>query len=167
MIAEQINQFSLSYVEFNRVRDKVSLFGALSDEQLEKVIPLLKTVSVDEGDIVFNQGQLPCNVYIVLSGEVIMRVSRDDGSCGKMIYNVGDCFGETAVIGIQSQLGEARAMKDSILMVLSRSSLLDIANTDSEIFGILMMNVAREVSRRLHGFVTTQPGNEYYSMMRA
>ncbi len=167
MIAEKVNQVSLNFAEYNRVRDKVSLFGALSDEQLDRVIPLLKIKSVDDGHIIFNQGQLPCNVYILLSGEVIMRVTRDDGSCGKMIYKVGDCFGETAVIGIQSQLGEARASKDARVMVLSRSNLLDIANSDSEIFGILMMNIAREVSRRLHGVVATSPESDSYFMLRA
>lgn len=162
MIAEKFDQFSLGCLEATEVREKISLFGALSDAQLHSILPRLKIVDKKAGDIIFQQGQLPCNVYIVLRGEVLMRVTRDDGSIANVEYALGDCFGETAVIGIQSQLGEARALSDTALMVLSRSDLLDIANHDSEIFGILMMNIAREVSRRLHAAITTLPGSERY-----
>jgi len=39
---------------------------------------------------------------------------------------------------------------DTKLIVLSRQTLLSIFNLDKEIFGILILNIAREACRRLH-----------------
>eukprot|EP01026_Neomeris_dumetosa_P084721 TRINITY_DN99696_c0_g3_i2.p2 TRINITY_DN99696_c0_g3~~TRINITY_DN99696_c0_g3_i2.p2 ORF type:complete len:132 (+),score=3.61 TRINITY_DN99696_c0_g3_i2:221-616(+) len=126
MLAEQVDQSSLNTVDFDQIRDKISLFGGLTDRQLDLILPYLKVVSIEEDETVFKQGQLPCNVYIVLSGEVCLDVRRQDGSQGSMRYVAGDCFGETAVIGIQPQLGRAKATQDTRLLVLSRTCLLDM-----------------------------------------
>jgi len=167
MLAEKVEQTAVSHADFQRIRERISLFGGLSDHQMDVLLPKLKEIFAREGDTVFRQEQLPCNVYIVLSGEVLLEVAREDGSCCTMTYLPGDCFGETAVIGIQPQLGLAKAEKDSQLLVLSRSCLMDLLSVDKELFGILMMNVAREVSRRLHAFVSSDSSQTEYAIVRA
>jgi CRP-like cAMP-binding protein len=54
------------------------------------------------------------------------------------------------VIGIQPHRGTAIAMTDTDLIVLSRNTLLSIYESDKELFSILILNIAREVCRRLH-----------------
>ncbi len=167
MLAEQVDRSSVSRVDFDQVREKMSLFGGLSDRQVDLITPYLKVLSLTKDEVVFRQGQLPCNVYIVLSGSVCLEAERVDGSFRTMHYQAGDCFGETAVIGIQPQLGRALAREDSQVLVLSRTCLLHMANIDQELFGILMMNIAREVSRRLHCVVSTPAAQNDYPIMRA
>lgn len=133
------------------LEDKASLLGGLNRQQLRSLFGVMKKDQFQRGDIIFAQGQLPCNIYIVVSGEVQLSVLTASESCVAQKYSVGDCFGESAVIGIQPQIGEARAKSDVSALVLSRQGLLSLMESDAELFAILMMNVAREASRRLHG----------------
>jgi hypothetical protein len=54
------------------------------------------------------------------------------------------------VIGIQPHQGAAIAVIDTQLIVLSRKSLMSIYASDKELFSILILNIAREVCRRLY-----------------
>lgn len=54
-------------------------------------------------------------------------------------------------MGLQPHGATAIAMGKTELIVLSRSALLSIYESDLELFSILILNIAREVARRLHG----------------
>ena len=151
MLAESsLDPGDLYGVNFEQIQDKISLFGGLNSRQLDLILPYLTTAELYEGDTVFRQGQLPCNVYIVINGQIGLRIRRDDNTEYRLTLGVGDSFGETSVIGIQPQIGCAEVEKHTRLLVLSRACLFELARYDQEVFGILIMNVAREVSRRLH-----------------
>lgn len=171
MLAEQIDSQGIKSSPMipglDQVREKISLFGGVSDAQMALLQPYLKVDAVNAGGTVFEQGQLPCNVYVVLSGEINLQITREDNTLAKMSYMPGDCFGETAVIGIQPQLGQASAKCDAQVLVMSRTCLLDLAGIDVGLFGLLMMNIAREVSRRLHTIATTSATESEYPILRA
>lgn len=158
MLAEKVENVSSHPIAFERVREKISLFGGLSERQLDLILPYLKFASFSKGNYIFKQGQLPSSVFIVLSGKVNLQIRREDESYVTMSYAAGDCFGETSVIGIQPQLGSALVVDDAEVVVLSRSCLLDVVAYDQEMFGILMMNIAREVSRRFHSSLAFPEG---------
>lgn len=152
---------------FHSIREKISVLGGLNDKQIAKLYPFFSKHSLTAGEVIFGQGQLPTNVYIVLHGKVEMEIKCEDGSVKKVFYKEGDCFGETAVIGIQPQIGRAQARTQVELLVLSRSNLLDIVNQDTELFAMLMMNLAREVSRRLHTALVMPSNAHVVSALRA
>jgi len=168
MLAEQVDQSSWDVqVDIDQVLDKISLFGGLSSQQLKAILPHTKRLNAEEGEVIFQQGHLPCNVYVVLKGKIRMDLRRDDNSLASINYIAGDCFGESAVVGIQPQLGTTIVVEDCELLVISRTCLMDIVNTNKELFGMLMMNVAREVSRRLHAVVTSPLSDSEYHIVRA
>lgn len=167
MLAEKVENATTHPIAFDQVREKISLFGGLSDRQLDLLLPYLKFLTFSAGDCVFKQGQLPSSVYIVMRGNVCLNVRRDDGSMCSIDYVEGDCFGETSVIGIQPQLGSAIAKEDTEVAVLSRSCLLDVVKYDPAMFASLMMNVAREVSRRFHTALLAPQASDVLPVMRA
>jgi CRP-like cAMP-binding protein len=65
-------------------------------------------------------------------------------------FKEGDCFGETSVIGILAHSSNALIVRPTELIVLEPCKLLNIFETDKELFGLLLLNIARETSRRLH-----------------
>ena len=66
------------------------------------------------------------------------------------MFQEGHCFGEASVIGIQRHQGTVIATIDTELIVLSREALMSIYDSDKELFSILILNIAREVCRRLY-----------------
>ena len=52
-------------------------------------------------------------------------------------------------MAMQRHTSTAIALEDSEVMALSRQSLLQLRHEDIELFVLLMMNIARELARRL------------------
>jgi len=132
------------------ILNKISLFGGLSDKQLYALFQLLQLVSYKSGEYVFKQGDQPSHIYIIIRG-TIKIIAEEEGTPLELItFSEGQSFGETAVIGVQPQSASALAIEDTDLIVLSRETLLSLSESDPEVFGTLILNIAREACRRLH-----------------
>ena len=150
-MADDKNYFPLPDIEdVLPVLDKISILAGFSDKQLYSVFRLLEKVSYKRGEIIFEQGQEPSHIYIIQTGKIKLFVSKDGTPFELIEFGQGHCFGEASVIGIQPHAATAVAVEDTELIVLSRTTLLSIYKTDLEIFSILILNIAREVCRRLH-----------------
>jgi len=133
------------------VLNKISILAGLSDKQLYDLFRLLEKVSYNSGEIIFEQGTEPSHIYIIQSGKIKLFVSQHDTPFELIEFDQGHCFGEASVIGIQPHGATAIAAEDAELIVLSRNALLSIYEKDKEMFSIIILNIAREVCRRLHG----------------
>ncbi|MFL0810321.1 MAG: cyclic nucleotide-binding domain-containing protein [Agarilytica sp.] len=151
----------------NGVREKISLFGGLTEREVSVVLPYLELTGFEKGECVFEQGALPTSVFIVLNGEVQLQTIKSNGGKAHVNFLPGDCFGESSVIGIQPQMGSAVAIKNTTVLELKSESLMVLAEADKEIFSVLMMNIAREVSRRLHSFFTCPDDCQELPVQRA
>ncbi|MBU1862343.1 MAG: cyclic nucleotide-binding domain-containing protein [Candidatus Omnitrophica bacterium] len=129
--------------------NKISLFGGLTPGHLALLFPLLQSVSYKAGEIIFKQGEEPTHIYIVRSGEVKIIVNIDTRPLGIVTFSEGQCFGETSAIGIQPHSASAVAVVDTELIVLTTEALLSMFEHAKDLFGLLMLNLAREACRRL------------------
>lgn len=130
--------------------NKIAIFAGLTEKQLYTIFRLLTKADYKKGELVFEQGDSPTHIHIVRSGKIKLVVFKDDTPLELAEFSQGDCFGEASVIGIQPHEGSTVASEDSQLIVLSRKALLSIYDTDKELFGILILNIAREIARRLY-----------------
>jgi len=139
----------LKVEEILPILSRISIFGALDDQQLYAVFHLLEVEIYKKGDIVFEQGESPTHIRIVKKG--IIRIVENLREMPLELYefDVGDCFGETAVIGILPHTASAVALEDSELLVFPREKLFGLYETDPKLFGLLILNIAREACRRL------------------
>ena len=136
--------------EVTSILNKIAIFGGLNQTQLAEVFKRLEVVRYEEGEFIYEQGNAPSHIYIIKKGEVKIMVDAEETSLELASFGVGDCFGETSVIGIQSHSTNALASASTELIVLERSALLKIFEEDKELFGMLILNIARETARRLH-----------------
>ncbi len=167
MYAQLLEHDVISRSEIGPVWDRISLFGGLNDQQINTLLPRLNKITAAAGKEIFAQGQLPCNIYIVIDGRINMDIEREDGTRCEVEYLPGDCFGETAGLGSQPHLGRAVAATSANLLVISRSSLMELVQQDNELFALLVFNIAREVSRRLHAIATSPRTCQDYTILRA
>ncbi len=131
------------------ILSKISIFGGLNDTQLYKIFRLLQRVSYKNLDYVFRQGDAPTHIYIIIKGNVRMLHEIEGNNYQLFEFGPGNCIGEDSVIGIQPHTLSAVAIGDVDLAVIPKKSLLDLYKTDSDIFTLLILNIARELSRRL------------------
>lgn len=131
------------------ILSKISIFGGFNDTQLYKVFRKLEKASYRDLECVFKQGSAPTYIYIILRGRVRMIQEVEGINYQLFEFGVGNCIGEDSVIGIQPHTLSAIAIGDVELAVISKKALLDFYETDRDLFTLLILNIAREISRRL------------------
>jgi CRP-like cAMP-binding protein len=133
----------------NAILSQISIWGGLTDEQQQKIYRHLEIGTFRKGEFVFRKGDQPTYIYIVKSGKIDLQTSDHDVSIRKETVKTGGSFGVAALMAMQPHMVTAIAAEDSEIMVLSRQALLGLRHEDIELFALLMMNVAREIARRL------------------
>lgn len=128
---------------------KISIWGGLTDDQQEKIFRQLEVGFFTKGEYIFRTGDQPTHIYIVKSGKVDLIASNQEVTIQKEVVTTGGSFGIAALMAMQPHMVTAIAAEDSEIMVLSRQAILGIRYEDIELFALLMMNIAREIARRL------------------
>jgi CRP-like cAMP-binding protein len=131
------------------ILSKISIFGGANDLQLQSILHRLETGRVTQGEYVFKKGDDPFYIYIVKSGKLELLLSDGDLVIEVHELAVGECFGEVSIMSMQKHTATVVAREDSEVMVLSRRALIGLRHEDIELFALLMMNIARELARRL------------------
>ncbi len=130
-----------------------ALFGGLTDEQLEFVVPLLEEVSFEEGEFVVREGEPGSRLFFICEGrvEVVKQVSAANGGGLRRlaVLRTGDTFGEMELIDIQPRSASVRALEPVGALALSNRDMYRLSKTDLMTFTMITMNIAREISRRL------------------
>jgi CRP/FNR family cyclic AMP-dependent transcriptional regulator len=131
------------------ILSRISVWGGLTDEQQEIIYRRLEVATFEKGEYIFRKGEQPSHIYIVKSGKIDLLTSDQDVSVQKETVETGGCFGVAALMAMQTHMVTAIAAEDAEVMVLSRQALLGLRYEDIELFALLMMNIAREIARRL------------------
>lgn len=139
----------ISYLEINTMKlvlSKIAIFGGFDDDQLYKIFSVLEEARYSRGEFIFKEGEAPNHIYLILKG----RVRFERGVHRVFEFQEGDCMGEEFVIGLQPYSLSALAVEDVELAIISKKALLEFYETDMELFGHLMINISREISRKLN-----------------
>lgn len=149
MNGEKYRQPLLEVESILPILNRIAIFGGLDDTQLYTVFHLLETEHYNKGEFIFRKGESPSHIMIIRSGRVHIVEEVNGIHVELFEFNTGDCFGETSVIAIQPHSVDALAMDNAELLILPRQRLFALYDEDPRLFGMLMMNIAREACRRL------------------
>lgn len=137
-------------VSLDLLRSK-ALFGGLDDQRLKKIISLLKTERFSKGASIIKEKEIGDKMYLITKGSVeVLKYSKEKGR-DELITNLseGDSFGEMELVDIQPRTATVRALTDLEAVSFSNHDLLKLSQEDLEAFSIVLMNIARIISRRL------------------
>lgn len=130
-----------------------ALFGGLTDEEIELIIPLLEEEHYSEGDFIIREGDDGDRLHFIVSGsvEVIKSVNRDNKTSHRQlaVFGPGDTFGEMELIDIQRRSASVRALEDVSELTLSNKNMYKLYHLNLKTYTMIIMNIAREISRRL------------------
>ncbi|MDP2342840.1 MAG: cyclic nucleotide-binding domain-containing protein [Deltaproteobacteria bacterium] len=129
------------------------LFGGVPAEALQRFAERAEVVDVDAGTVIFTEGDPARSLYVLQSGalEVVKRCTSPthDGECHLAPIKPGECFGEMSFIDMQPRSATVRATEPSTLWVWTYTSIHERYRSDQKCGMLLVMNIARELSRRL------------------
>lgn len=122
-----------------------SLFGGLLTEQVNSIMPLLCYAAYDTGTVIITEGAKNDSIFFLLAGRV--EVSKS----GHVLVELpeGQVFGEMELLDIMPSAATIRTLEPVQVAILSNAALHCLYHQDRTIFSIIMMNLARDLSRRL------------------
>ena len=128
-----------------------ALFGGLDKEQLIHIVSFLKDEKFRKDCIIIKEGQTGDRMYLIIEGKVqVLKYSRQNNKDEKIIVlGKGDSFGEMELIDIQPRVGTVKALTNVETVSFSNSDLLNISRKDLKVFSIIILNIARIISRKL------------------
>ena len=102
------------------------------------------------GEIAFREGDPGREMFVLLSGELeVLKKSRRGRDTRVAILGPSDCFGEMSVIDLQPRSATLRALAPTRLLRVSAEDLDLLYRTDLKSYALLVLNIARDLSRRL------------------
>ncbi|MGD2151090.1 MAG: 6-phosphofructokinase [Desulfobacterales bacterium] len=101
--------------------NELPLFKSLSLEEIRCLLPILKKYHYEAGEIVFKDGDVGDNAYIVVQG----RLSLDRMGRIIKIFSKGDIFGEIVLLDKKPRTGTVKVIDKSALLQLNSLDLED------------------------------------------
>ena len=120
-----------------RIRDALAdsdVFGALTDEELDRLIAYGNTATHARGKMILQKGDPGDSLMVVLSGRVKISTMSIDGRESVLNFvEPGRSFGEIAIFDGKPRSADATAMEPSELFVLRRSDLIGFIERQPEV----------------------------------
>jgi CRP-like cAMP-binding protein len=122
-----------------------SLFGGLSDAQLGLLIARLAVEDVAAGTAIIREGERGDRLWCIAQGEV--EVQRHGTTIARL--GPGATIGEMELIDLQPRSATVTALTPCRLYGLALRDILALQREDLSAFTVVVMNLARDLSRRL------------------
>lgn len=124
-------------------------FGGLCDDSLDRLTSMLTEKFLPAGEEVFHEGDTGRSMYVIESGQVLMK--RRASSCEVKLVRLhrGDFFGETTLIEMQPRPWTAVVVEDARLFELTGANLYRLYKEDIKAYVLVLQNINREMGRRL------------------
>src|SRR5262249_56522027 len=99
------------------------------------------------GEVIFREGDLSHELYVIVAGKVEIVQQRADGPLTLVTLAVGDFFGDIALVGDRPRSASAVAVEPTVLLTLSpehfRQIVLEDPAISFEIFRALSARIRR------------------------
>jgi CRP/FNR family transcriptional regulator, cyclic AMP receptor protein len=127
------------------------LFDGLEQATLERLAAELRVEMVGPGELLMTEGDIATDMFVVLSGELEVSHKGDlDHDVRVALLGPGDWVGEMAILDVQPRSASVRTLAPTATLRLSDSQVRRLlADPDPPQYARVMMNLARELSRRL------------------
>ena len=122
-----------------------SLFGGLLPEEIEAIRPLLGSASYEAGTDIMREGEPNDCIHFILEGEVEV----EKGGVPLARLGEGETFGEMEFLDVMPAAATVRALVSSRVATISNRALHEISKSSMRAFAMVVMNLARDLSRRL------------------
>ena len=129
---------------------EIGLFGGLDDARLEAFAAGLAVVELEPGTAAFVEGTPGREMFVVLEG-MAEAVCRDPGGATRTlaVFGPGDLFGEMALLDVMPRSATVKARTRARLLRVTSGDLESLYRRDPRAYALVIMNVTREISRRL------------------
>ena len=128
---------------------KTPICGGLKTETLRLILGQSEEQNIPQNEFFFREGDVGDCLYVIQSGTAVVQRTWKGEPIVLARVGPGDCFGEMSLIDLKPRFAAVQAETDCSVVRVPFSALSRLCRTDIEQYTMVMMNLGREVSRRL------------------
>jgi CRP-like cAMP-binding protein len=123
----------------------IEMFSTFTQEELEKIAPLVNPMKVMEGEILAKRGYRARTFFIVIKGNFMLSFEN-----GKAItlHNTGDIMGWSTLITPFTYKGTVIALTDGEVLALPGQEFYLLLQSDSELSSKIMNEINSIIASR-------------------
>ena len=126
---------------------KNAFFAATSPESLKKIAAAGSVRQLQRGDVLFNEGETPDAMFVVLSGRIAIAIGNrplDARESMLALMESGDLFGELGLLDDGARSALARALEpSSVLQIPYASVKTELQGNPSMLWGVTKLLASR------------------------
>ena len=126
-----------------------SVFGALPEESILWLMENGTIRSLQAGEYLFDQGEAGDSFHVILQGQVSYHKFHDGKYAYIREYRTGEQIGFMSLIALHDRVGRAECHEATVALEIDSALFHGFHNQYPKEFGILMLNLAREMARSL------------------
>ena len=125
------------------------IFGGIDEATITWLLEGATMHDISRGGCVFREGDVDSSVYVIEEGEFTVYRHWNHKDYRARQLGPGDCFGEMALLDCKPRSATVRADTDGRLIQITAARLGDLYGPRPEQYTLILMNLGREVCRRL------------------
>ena len=129
---------------------RVPIFAGLDDDALRLLVERSAPADFQAGHVIVREGALGNRLFLINTGMV--RVCKNFGTPEQVqlaLLKPGDHFGEMCILEPMPRSATVQAVTDTTLSGLSAMVFLELYEKMPRQYGLLLLNISRDLSRRL------------------
>lgn len=133
-----------------RLLGTIHIFAGLDDAVMDSLVLSCRKLEVKPGQIVVDQGAVASEMFVIVRGRV--EVIKHPGTSKEIVLATmgpGEFFGEMCILECMPRAATVRTLEATELHVLRNGDLLKLFRRWPEQYAILMLNISRDLCRRL------------------
>ena len=128
----------------------ITIFAGLDESALSLLMSRVRRTTAPADGVIVREGEPGNQLYLIASGSV--RICKRFGRPDQLELarlGPGDFFGEMCILETLPRAATVQAMAEATLYWLPSLAFYDLFRANAEQYSILILNIARDVSRRL------------------
>ena len=128
---------------------RVKILAGLAEDQLEKFAKAMEIQRVAQWSTIVKQGDTGDTMYLILEGELRVRVMVGDKETILTTISVGEFFGDIALFDRGPRSADVIANSDATLLKISANNFEKLAKESPELAAPFLMAVGKTLTSRI------------------
>ena len=128
---------------------RVKILADFSDEALARFLTFMDLHTVRQWTVVVNQGEHADAMYLVLEGELRVRLLIDGRESTLVTLGPGDFFGEVGLFDKGPRSADVVANTDAVLLRISHDMFIKLSESAPDLAARFLLGVGRTLTERI------------------
>lgn len=128
---------------------RIKVLAELSDSQLEKFVQLMEVLPVRQWAEIVRQGEVGDAMYLILEGELRVRLMVNGRETTLATLMAGEFFGEISLFDTGPRSADVVANKDSLLLKVGAQAFANMLASAPELAAPLLYAIGKTLTARI------------------